>query len=190
MKPLIRQIGFDDGFFKKSDKNTVLVGCVVRGNDLIEGFLFDKISVDGDEATRKLVELVNSSKFKDTLKVVFLKGVTLGGFNTVDIRELSEETGLPVIVVLRKVPDMEKIERALNKVPNGKEKFRRIRAAGRLYSIPRNRGKLYFQKTGISKKDARELIEISIKTGNIPESLRISHLVASAITLGQSRRRA
>ncbi len=56
MKPLIRQIGFDDGFFRKSDDHTALVGCVVRGNDLVEGFLFDRISVDGDDATPKLVD--------------------------------------------------------------------------------------------------------------------------------------
>ncbi len=190
MKPLIRQIGFDDGYFRKSDKDTVLVGCVVRGSDLVEGFLFDRISVDGDDATQKLVELVNGSKFRDTLKVIFLKGITLGGFNVVDIKEFSRETGLPVIVVLRKIPNMTKIEKALEKVPNGKGKLERMKSAGSLYPLIRDRGKIYFQKAGINKKEAKELIELSIKTGNIPESLRISHLVASAITLGQSRRRA
>ncbi len=190
MKPWIRQIGFDDGFFRKSDPETVLVGTVVRGNDLVEGFLVDRIPVDGDNATDLVSRLVKGSKFYDTLRVIFLKGLTLAGFNVVDIKALSESTGLPVIVVLRKEPDMDKIRNALRNVPNPQEKLARMKKAGRIYEMKRVRGRLLFQKAGISKSEAKEILEASIRTGNIPESARISHLVASALTLGESRRRA
>ncbi len=190
VKPLSRQIGFDDGHFFKGEDLTPIVGTVVRGSDLVEGFLFDGISVDGDDSTEVIRNLVLNSKFYDTLKVLFFKGVTLGGFNVVDIKELSKDLDLPVIVVLRKLPDMEKIKRAIEHTDNPKEKLERMKSAGRIYEMPRPRGKLFFQKAGVNKREARELIEFSIKTGNIPESLRISHLIASAITLGESRRRA
>ncbi len=190
MKQLIRQIGFDDGFFRRSDKETVLIGTVVRGNNLVEGFLFNRVLIDGDEVTDTLVKLINESKFKDTLRVIFSKGITFGGFNVLDIKRLNKETNLPVIVILRKEPDMEKIEEALTYTSNPEKRLSLMKRAGRIYSIERPRGKLLFQKSGIKKKDAKEIIEISIRTGNIPESLRISHLVASAIKLGESRRRA
>ncbi len=190
MKQFVRQIGFDDGFFRKSQSHAPLVGCVVRGNDLVEGFIVDKVSIDEDDATGLLSKLVNNSKFIDTLRVLFLKGITLGGFNTVDIKELSSQTGLPVIVVLRKLPDMDKIKKALKNVNNPNEKLSRMKKAGRIFEMKRSRGKLYFQKAGISKKDASSLIDISIRTGNIPESVRIAHMIASAISLGQSARRA
>jgi endonuclease V-like protein UPF0215 family len=190
LKEFIRQIGFDDGHFSKLDDRTVVVGSVVRGSSLVEGFLFDHVSIDGDDATYKLADMINNSKFKDTLKVVFSKGVTIGGFNVIDIKELSELVDLPVIVILRKEPDMDKISEALKNVPNSEDKFRRMRRAGRIYEIPRVRGRVMFQKAGISKNEAVEVIKLSINTGNIPESLRISHLIGSAITLGESRRRA
>ncbi len=190
IKPLARQIGFDDGHFLKADNYTPLVGTVVRGNELIEGFLFDRVSVDGDDSGQVVSKLISNSKFYDTLKVVFFKGVTLGGFNVIDIRDLSNELSLPVIVVLRRLPDMKSIEAALLKVENSKGKLERMKHAGRIYEVPRPKGKLYFQKAGVGKREAKELIEMSIKTGNIPESLRISHLIASAVTLGESRRRA
>ena len=190
MKEFIRQIGFDDGHFVKSDLDTVVVGSIVRGSNLVEGFLFDKLSIDGDDATSKLADMVNNSKFKDTLRVIFSKGVTIGGFNIIDIKALSELTDLPVIIILRHQPNMDKIKLALENVQNAEEKMRKLQRAGRIYEIPRPRGRVMFQKAGISKNEATEVIQISINTGNIPESLRISHLIGSAITLGESRRRA
>ncbi len=190
MKELIRQIGFDDGFFRKSDERVPLVGCVVRGNDLVEGFIISSVSVDGDDATELLAELIDKSKFKDTLKVVFLKGVTLGGFNVVDIKALSDSVNMPVIVLLRKPPDMRRIKDAIKNVDNYEDKLRRMERAGRIFEIKRDRGRLFFQKAGVNKKDAIAIIEKCIKTGNIPESVRIAHMVASAMTLGESVRRA
>ncbi len=185
----IRHIGFDDGFFSRGDKNTVVVGTVVRGDQLIEGFLTGKIEVDGEDATETLSNLVCNSRFHDTLRVIFLKGITMAGFNVIDIHELHSETGLPVIVVLRKKPDMNRINKALQKTEDPVHKWQLIKKAGPLYEMDRPRGKLFFQKAGVDKASAQEFISLSIRTGNLPEGVRVSHLVASAVTLGESRRR-
>src|SRR3989344_402165 len=108
-KKEIRVIGIDDAPFRKFSKGKVFViGTVFRGGTLLDGILSTKVNVDGSNSTKKIIEMVNKSKFKPQLRCIFLDGIAVGGFNIIDIQELNKQTKLPVIVVIRKKPDIAK----------------------------------------------------------------------------------
>ncbi len=188
VKPEVRVVGFDDGTFSFSSKlereKTILFGVVMKGSKEVVGAVSRWITVDGTDATEKLIDAVVSSRFKD-LRVIMLKGITYGGFNVVDLEALHRETGLPVIVVVRKRPDLKAMELALGKhFPDWEERVELLRKAPPLLEmIP---GKLYVQAVGLEPKTAFEVVRVTTRTGLIPEPLRLAHIVASAVMTGES----
>ncbi|ASJ08002.1 hypothetical protein A3L11_01665 [Thermococcus siculi] len=190
VKPQIRVVGFDDGTFSFSSKlkreKTVLIGVVMKGSQEVVGVLSRWITVDGSDATEEMINAVNSSRFKD-LRVILLKGITYAGFNVVDLERLHSETGLPVIVVVRKKPDLMAMEEALRKhFPDAGERMKLLRKAPPLVElIPE---KLYLQAVGVDDVTAAEIVRVTTRTGLIPEPLRLAHMIASAVMTGESTR--
>lgn len=190
--PQIRVVGFDDGTFSFSSKlkheKTILIGVVMKGSVEVVGVLARWITVDGRDVTDALIDAVNSSRFKD-LRVILLKGITYAGFNIVDLERLHNETGLPVVVVVRKKPDILAMEDALRKhFPDAEERIALLRKAPPplVELVP---DKLYFQTVGLDEKTAAEVIKVTTRTGLIPEPLRLAHMIASAVmTGGESKR--
>ncbi|MCD6559971.1 hypothetical protein DRN43_04305 [Thermococci archaeon] len=187
IKTQIRVVGFDDGTFRfKGRGKTILVGVVMKGNEEVLGVLTRWIDVDGRDATEKMIDAINRSRFKD-LRIIMLKGITYGGFNLIDVKHLAEETGLPVIVVIRKKPDLNAMERALRKhFSDAEERIALLRKAGEVREMIR--GKLYYQAFNIPPEQAEEVINITRKNSLIPEPLRLAHMIASAVMCGESRR--
>lgn len=191
IKNEIRILGVDDAPFDKfRDEKTSLIGAVFRGGGYLEGVLKKEIEVDGDDATEKIVEMVNTTRHKGHLRVLMLSGITFGGLNIVDIERLYEETGLPVIIVTRRLPDLSAMKKAIVHVANAEEKIRRLLAAGKLFEIEMDRKKVVIQKIGLSLEDARDIVKLSTVRGLIPEPIRVAHIIASGITTGDSRGRA
>ncbi len=176
-----RFVGFDDSF---RGSKAYIVGCVTAGT-YVEGFLIDEIEVDGLDVTEKIVELINPSKFKIQLKCIFLDGITFAGFNIADIDEIYRRTGIPVVVVIRKMPNFEDIDRALRNLDRFEERLKLIEKAGEIHKIEG----LFVQLVGCSLDDAKTFIRASRLKGKIPEALRIAHLVASALIHRESKRR-
>jgi len=191
IKKEIRILGIDDGPFDKfKDKKADLIGVVYRGGTYIDGVLKREIEVDGDDATDKIVEMILQTRHKGHLRVVMLSGITFGGLNIVDAIELNDKTNLPVIIVTRKVPDIESMKKAISNVKNKEAKTKRLLAAGDFHKIHVNKKEVVIQKIDISLEDATEIISVSTVRGAIPEPLRIPHLIASGIKTGDSTGRA
>ncbi|MEM4152500.1 MAG: DUF99 family protein [Candidatus Pacearchaeota archaeon] len=190
IKREIRILGIDDAPFNKfKDKKVLVVGTVFRGGLYMDALLSCYIKVDGDDSTKKLIELVKKTKHLEQLKCIMINGISLGGFNVIDINELHKKTKLPVIVIIRHKPNFTKILKALKKANKTKaiKRFELMKKAGKPLPLLLKNKKIYFQVAGISAKTAKEIIKISSTHGSIPEPLRISHIIASGIILGESR---
>lgn len=183
MKKEIRILGVDDAPFDKFKGGDVLVvGTVFRGGSWIDGVLSTKIKVDGNDSTKKLIEMINKCKFKPQIQCIILDGIAFGGFNIVDVEELNKKTKIPVIIVIRRMPDFKKIKATLKKL--GKErKYRLIEKAGEVHKV----GKIYIQITGISLEDAKKVLKISCTRSLLPEPIRAAHIIAAGIALGESK---
>lgn len=188
VKEEARIIGIDDGHFTKKQKRVTVVGAITRGNKSLDGLLSTKITIDGLDATERIIKMISRSSHKHQLRFIMLNGITFGGFNLVDIRELYSKTRLPVIVFIRKKPDFRSIYNALKKnFKDWKDRWGFIKKAGRVHSMKINKSKVYFQRSGITVKLAKEVIKMSIAYGNTPEPLRLAHIIATGITMGQSK---
>ena len=186
LKKEIRVIGIDDAPFNKFKKgNVLIVGTVFRGGLYLDGVLSTKVNVDGNDATKKIIEMINNCKFKPQLQCIFLDGIAVGGFNVIDVKELNNKTKIPVIVIIRRNPNIEKIKKTLIRI-NKRDKIKLIEKAGSVVPV----GEIYVQLTGLSIDKAKEILKIVCTRSLIPEPIRIAHLIASGITFGESRGKA
>ncbi|MBU5688150.1 MAG: DUF99 family protein [Candidatus Aenigmarchaeota archaeon] len=187
IKKEIRVLGIDDGPFTKNSIKTIVVGIIMRGAQDFDGMVTTEITVDGLDATEKIIEMINKSKYKNELKVIVFKGVTIGGFNVIDIDTIHKSTGLPVIIISRKKPNFEKIFNALKNFNDGQYRWKLIKKAGKVNKLKiKNNKILYFQFKGVKKEDAEKIILLICKSSLIPEPLRLAHMIASAIVKGES----
>jgi hypothetical protein len=108
----------------------------------------------------------------------------------VDIKEIYEKTKLPVIVVNRKKPNMEKFIEILKRMPNPEKRVEAVKNAGPIYWISIKNKRICFQSYGIKNEDAEEIIKITSTMSLIPEPLRVAHLIANGFVLGESVGRA
>lgn len=193
IKKEIRVLGVDDSPFKKEEKKCLIVGTVFRGGLFMDGVLSEKVTIDGDDATEILINLIKRTRHFDQLRCIMLKGLSFGGFNVIDIKKVYEATRLPVIVIIRKKPNKKEIKKALKKAIKDererKKKEEIITKAGKIYSTKIKNKRVYFQVAGIPKEKAEEIIKITATRAVIPEPLRIAHLIAQGIVLGESRGR-
>ena len=183
MKKEIRVLGIDDSPFDKfKDKECLVVGAFYRGGNYPDGILSSSVKVDGTDSTSKIVNMVIKSRFRKQLHCIMLDGISLAGFNVVDIGKVYEKTGIPVLVVARNYPDFGKIRSALDKIgkPN---RFRLLEKAGN----PVKAGKVYVQFKGMSLQHAKEILRITSTHSYIPEPIRLAHLIGAGITTGESR---
>ncbi|MDD3248008.1 MAG: DUF99 family protein [Methanosarcina sp.] len=190
IKPEIRILGIDDSALLH--ERVMIVGTVFRGGDWIDGILRSDITRDGLDATEVISTMIKNSRHYSQLRIVMLDGITYGGFNVVDIEELYRETGLPVIVVMRAYPDFEKIRAALRHFSDGEVRWDMIKKAGKIEKLitEKNRTPIYIQKAGIGVKSAEKIVRLTSIRSNIPEPLRVAHLIATGIILGESRGKA
>ncbi len=190
VKPEIRILGIDDGVFQPHTKGTVdVVGVVFRGGYWLDGVMQTEVEIDGMDATEKTASMILNSPHYDQLRVVVLNGVTLAGFNVVDLKELFDKTGLPVIAVARKKPDFEDIRKALENLAKSEKRWKAIQNAGRLIEVKtRNTEEtIYAQFVGISENDAKRILKKTSTRSNIPEALRVAHIIASGLTRSEEK---
>lgn len=194
IKNEIRAIGIDDSPFvsKARGQKVIIIGAILRGGQWVEGVLRGNITIDGNDATVELANMINKSKHKDQLRVILLNGITLGGFNIVNIKELFESTGIPVIVITRKHPEFNKIKKALENFNDKEARWKAICAAGRIYKVKSKASEnpIYMQFIGLEKKDAEKIVQITSGRSIVPEPIRVAHLIASGVVKGESVGRA
>ena len=176
-------LGIDDGkFIPHTQGNVIVVGVVFRGGSSIDGVMHTTIAIDGLDATEKLASMINTSPHRRQLRLVMLNGITLAGFNLVDIKKLHETTKLPVMALTREKPDLDAIHEALKHLPDTEERWHIVLEAGEIHEVINKGAKIYMEIAGISLADAQKIIELTSTRSSLPEPLRVAHLIASGIT--------
>jgi endonuclease V-like protein UPF0215 family len=185
VKPEIRVLGVDDGVFTPHMEGLVpVVGVVFRGGYWLDGVMHTQIVVDGFDATEKISSMITNSPHYKQLRVVLLNGITFAGFNVVDIQALNAETGLPVMAVTREEPNLAEIREALKHLSRSEERWNAVLNAGELFEVVtrHEKEKIYVHVVGVSEGDAEKILRLTSTRSNIPEALRVAHLVASGIS--------
>jgi len=187
VKPITNVVGFDDAPFVHAHRGDVRVVGAVCCRTRLDGVLSGKVRRDGANSTDTLIELVGGSKFSEHIRAILLQGIALAGFNVVDIHRLSQELDVPVVVTVRKHPRLAMVKDALfDRTPGAARKWKLVERAGPLEKL----GAMWVQRIGLTADETSALLRATTLHGNLPEPLRLAHLIAGGVTTGQSRGRA
>lgn len=182
----IRVIGFDDAPFVRHTKSSVAVAGVICSLTRFEGMLWGYITADGWDSTEQLSQMLLGSKFHAQLHLVLLDGISMGGLNLIDLPLLSQQLQLPCVAVMRKLPNLKKMKAAICRLPDSATRLQLLAKAGEIHINP----PFYFQVSGLSAELTVRSLQRLTDNGNVPEALRLAHLITSAVIKGESGRRA
>ena len=120
-------IGFDDASFeiKSKLKSTYLIGVVCQGVRVVQ-LVKGEITIDGTDATKKLIQLVKINE--KHIQYILTHTITFGGFNIIDFQEIYDKTQIPIIGITDQIPDIESVQGALRK--NFPNDYRLLRIGG------------------------------------------------------------
>lgn len=184
IKTEIRVLGVDDCPFTPRSKSFIdVIGVVYRGGYWLDGVMKTSIQIDGLDATERIAMMIAKSPHYHQLRVVMLNGITFAGFNVVNIKRLFENIQLPVIALTKEKPDMDRIKAAIQKLPNRRERWRAVKAAGDIFKLKTkdNAELLSMQIAGIARHDAEKIVKMTSTRSSLPEALRVAHLIASGL---------
>ncbi len=178
----IRVIGFDDAPFQRGSREKVALAGIICGLTRFEGMLWGEIDPDGWNATEVIYQLLANSKFLPQLHLVLLDGIGFGGFNMIDLPQLHQRLNLPCVSVMRKFPDLVAMKEAMSRLPEVETRWEIVQRAGQIYQKP----PFVFQVCGEQPEIIAATLSRLSDRGNVPEALRLAHLIGSAVIKGES----
>jgi endonuclease V-like protein UPF0215 family len=179
-------LGVDDGAFdKRRDRDVPVVGVMMEGSDLVEGVALTRFPVDGDDATGFLAGWIGGLRFRPGLQGIVVGGITIAGLGVVDVPALADATRLPVLVVNRHDPRDHRLADALRAAGLAERLalVERCPAAVRVGAGP------WVASARLDADEAVAWVAATRGKSDLPEPLRVAHLVARAVATGESRGR-
>ncbi|MEE9606744.1 MAG: DUF99 family protein [Myxococcota bacterium] len=179
-------LGIDDGPFEKRVSESVpLVGVTMEGADLVEAVAVTTFPVDGEGATDFLADWIGGLRVRPALQGIFFSGVTLAGLAVVDVEALAGRLGVPVLIVNRRNPENHRLAEAL-RAAGLEHRLAIVERTPAAFSVQR---RLFAAQAGSDRQTATELVCATRRKSELPEPLRLAHLIARAIVMGESRGR-
>ena len=179
-------LGIDDAPFEKGQTRPVpIIGVMMEGDDLVETVAVGEFAVDGADATEFLAGWVGGLRCYASLQAIVLGGITIAGLGVVDIAALAGRLERPVLVVTRRKPTNAPLLEALRAA--GLEG--RSALVERSPRASRVADGLYVAHAGTDTATAARLVHAVVGKAQLPEPLRLAHLVGRALATGESRGR-
>ena len=167
--------------FSQDSKKSVLSGIVMSTDLIIDGFVMGHSTVGGDDATDAILEMHKRLDRPD-VSFLLISGIVISLYNIVNLKRISEETGLPVIGVTYE--ESEGIEDAIkHHFPDSYEsKLVEYSKLGSREKITLQTSyNLYIRNEGCTLLEAKQLLDKITLQGSVPEPLRIAQLLANTL---------
>ncbi len=177
-KPALRILGVAESFVR-SRPVSVLAGVVMRADLRVDGLAFARATVGGDDATEAVLKIYEDLNRSD-VNALLLSGVAVSWFNIIDIQEIFERTGKPLVcLTYEESPGLEKYIREY--FPEPEEKLRRYDRLGMREQLLLKTGyEVYVRTLGCSAEEVRILLNKFTLDGRVPEPVRAARLAARA----------
>ena len=167
--------------FSQDSKKSALSGIVMSTDLIIDGFVTGHSTVGGDDATDVILDMYKKLDRPD-VSFLLISGIVISLYNIVDLKRISEETGLPVIGVTYE--ESKGIEDAIKQhFPDSYEsKLAEYSKLGSREKITLHTShNLYIRNEGCTVLEAKQLLDRITLQGSVPEPLRISQLLANTL---------
>ena len=157
----------------------------MEGSDLVEAVSVTEFPIDGEDVTDFLTDWIEPMRVKPALQGILFGGITIAGLAIIDVHALSTRLGLPVAIVNRREPSNGRLIEALQSAGLIHRRAILERApAAQLVD-----GRIYVASAGGDSVAAASLVRATLGKSDLPEPLRLAHLIARAIVTGESRGR-
>jgi len=169
--------------FSQNSKKSILAGVVMRRDFIIDGFVFGKATLEGNDATDKILQMYQKLDRQD-ISYLLISGIIISMYNIVDVKKISSSLNLPVIGVTYQ--DSSGIEEAIKQhFPNSYEtKLQAYKKLGPRHKVTLGTSsQIYTRNEGCTVEEASMLLNDLTLQGSIPEPLRVAQLLAKTILL-------
>jgi endonuclease V-like protein UPF0215 family len=167
---------------RRSGKKALLV-CVIGTMNGVEGVLSTSVTIDGSDATGRIIGMVKRSRFREQVRVLAFNGIALAGLNILNVRKLRSELGASVLVVTRHKPRPSLLMKALKALRDGTgadAKERDAMLKSQKWSSAMNG---FYVQSYIGTAETKRILKTAVSL------LRLSHLIASGVSRGESKGR-
>jgi endonuclease V-like protein UPF0215 family len=174
-------LAIEDGRFPTNRRGKVLLVGVITRNTTLCQVILSKITADGRDATERLLEIIDKSRRK--INLILLHSIAYGGFNLIDPVYVYDKRGIPIAIINPERPDPLSVKKALlTHFLDWKTRYALFKKVGPPQEIRFNHDKLYVRGYGLTRAEIKTILQKLIKTGKIPEPLRIARLIAHGIS--------
>lgn len=179
-------LGIDDGpFSKKQSAPVPIVAVLMQGAASVEGVAVTSFPVDGAGATEHLAQWIGGMRWHPMLHAIVVGGVTIAGLGLIDLERLSKELRVPVLSVTRRDTSANEVGRAL--IAAGLSE--RLALLERMPAARRVEHGLYVACAGAEIEFATGILRATRRRAQLPEALRVAHLIGAALVRGASKGR-
>ena len=171
----IRILGIAESY--RGREQSLICGIVMRRDRIIDGCAFSHATAGGMDATDAVLAIWNRLA-RDDIQAIMLGGTVISWFNVIDMVQVHEHTGVPVIsVTYEDSPGLEDDIRY--HFTGDEERLRAYIALGKRTPCPLSTGEtVYLRTEGISLDDAIRACNILTAQGKIPEPVRVARIIA------------
>jgi endonuclease V-like protein UPF0215 family len=164
--------------------HSTVAGAVVRGDRTVDGFVFDRWTVGGTDATDTAIALLRRLNRPD-IRYLLLSGIAPAWFNVLDLHRIHGATGLPTLSV--SFEDSPGLADAIRREFEGPARRRRLAT---YYAQP-DRRRVDFDGVScwvraVGCTEPARVVRAFTPEGGRPEPLRVARLAARAADAGLS----
>ena len=165
-------------------RDTLLVGIVAK-NSIIEGIVSTSVQVDGTDSTKKIISLINGTRFGEQIRLVAVNGLGIAGLNILDVEKVQKKTGVKILSVTRNKPHPSELITALKTFSKLEKKdvSERLLLVGKIKELNEFKEHGFYLQTSLSKADAGKFVKQAFYF------VRLAHLIASGVATGESKGR-
>ncbi len=167
--------------FKQNSSKSIFSGIVMRRDFVIDGFVFGSATLEGNDATDTILKMYDDLQRPD-ISHVLISGLIVSMYNIIDIKKIHESLQIPIIGI--SYHDSEGIEDAIkHHFPNSFEsKISKYQKLGKQEKITLDTSHdVFIRKEGCTIEDVKYLLNKLTLHGSIPESIRVSQLLANTL---------
>jgi len=177
-KRAIRCLGIAESFVR-SEGVSILAGVVMRGDLIVDGITFTKISLGGLDATDGVIRIYENLDRSD-INLIMIGGAIIALYNIIDLEKVYHHLKIPIICVTYR--RSEGIEENLRRLPEANKRIEIYRRLGdRREMVLKTGYRVFVRWYGLREREVTTLLNRFTRFGRVPEPIRVARLCARAI---------
>jgi hypothetical protein len=177
----IRALGIAESFVKGATQKSILAGVVMRADRIIDGFSFSLVTVGGVDATKQVIDLLETLHRQD-INLILLNGCVISWFNVIDLHQLYVAGSIPLICIT--YDDSDGLDQYFRELfpTTYQQRLQTYWQNGERTPVTLKTGKIIFTRClGLSLDEAKGALNKFTVLGAVPEPIRVARLLARAL---------